>query len=89
MPIKRTTREEMKKIMDGMLYHCMDLTNFIAENARDPYFDTEEGKRMRKHAMNICAEHAMACMEFMMNKINKDGDKDGDLDIEQMLKDML
>lgn len=88
MPIKGTTREEMKRIMNGLSYHCMDLASFMAEHVRDPYFETEEGKRMRKYAMDICANHAMACMEFMMNKMsNEDSDKEPD--IKQILKDML
>jgi len=97
MPIKKIekdTRAKLKKIMDGMLYHCMDLANFMAETVQDPYFETEEGKRMKRHAMKICAEHSMACIEFMMAKEleNNSSDEDGDkkpIDIEQILKDML
>ena len=85
------TKKGFKRIMDGMLYHCMELTNFMGDHVSDPYFETEQGKRMRKYAMEICAKHAMACMEFLMER---PGDTDGDkptkpMDIEQMLKDML
>lgn len=85
------TKKEFKSIVDGMLYHCMELTNFMGNNIRDPYFETEQGKRMRNYAMEICAKHAMVCMEFLMER---PGDTDGDkpikpMDIEQMLKDML
>lgn len=82
------TKKEFKRMMDGMLYHCMELTNFMGDHVRDPYFETEQGKRMRNYAMEICAKHAMACMEFLMER---PGDIDGDkpMDIEQMLKDML
>lgn len=93
MPIKRTTKEEFKRIMDGMLFHCMDLTKFMAEKVDDPWFETEQGKRMRKLAVDICAKHAMASMEFMMDgfKANKDKDEgdDNKIDFEQILKDML
>lgn len=91
MPIKRTTKEDLKRILDGMLYHCMDLTSFMAEHNHDPYFETEQGKRMMKYVVDICAKHALACMEFMIGDLNKD-DKEGSKnpsDIEQMLKDML
>ena len=88
MPIKRTAKEEFKRIMNGMLYHCMDLTSFMAKNMDDPYFHTEEGRRMIRYAMDICSAHAQACILFMRD--DKQGDEDGDkIDIEQMLKDLL
>jgi hypothetical protein len=70
----------------------MDLTEFMSDHVTDPYFETEQGKRIRKMIMTICANHAMSLMEFMMEKSIKndcDGDGDNKPDIEQMLRDML
>lgn len=89
MPIKTDAKKEFKRILDGMLYHCMDMTNFMANHISDPYFETEQGKRMRRYAMEICGKHAMACMEFMMEKPDSDDGDKKPIDIEQMLKDML
>lgn len=90
MPIKKDTKKQVKMKLEGMMCHCMDLTEFLGDHINDPYFETEQGKRIRKLIMSICANHAMALMEFMMERTK--GDEDGDnksIDIEQMLKDIL
>lgn len=92
MPIKRDTKREFKRIMDGMLYHCMDLTKFMAENINDPWFETEQGKRMRHYATDIAAKHAMISMEFILGDHKSeedDGENKKPIDFEQILKDML
>lgn len=90
MPIKNDTKKEFKRIMDGMMYHCMDLTKFMEKHVNDPYFETEQGKRMMKYATVICASHAMACMEMMFDGMKDDSKcKSKPEDIEDILKSML
>ena len=82
------TRKQVKKMFEGMLYHCMDMTNFMADHVTDPYFETEEGKRIQSCMIKVCGSHALGLMEFIFDKNDKSGDEgDGNLnDIEEMLK---
>lgn len=94
MPFKSgNVRQELKFKMEGLMMHCADLTNFMSEHRDDAYFQTEEGKKVLHHVLDICAGHAMAMMSFMTTDLLKkkqDEKKDEDsIDIEQMLKDIL
>lgn len=62
------TKKEIKKMFDGMLYHCMEMTNFISDHKNDEYFETEEGKKIMGFIMKICLYHSMGCLMFMTSE---------------------
>ena len=93
MPIKNETKTEFRRIINGIMYHCMDLTKFMNMHMNDPYFETEQGKRMFNYAMEICGDEAMIIGELLIDRIKNDSEyesKQKDIeDIEDTLKGML
>lgn len=62
------TLMELFKIWDGMVYHCSELSKFMAAHLNDPFFQTELGKRMQKHAIELSMAHVMGLMLIMGEK---------------------
>lgn len=69
------TKKEVKKMFDGMLYHCMEMTNFMSDHKNDEYFETEEGKKIMGFIMKICLYHSLGCMMFMASDLYEEKEK--------------
>ena len=91
MKEKKSTRERLEKMIEGLVYHCRDMTDFMSETVNDPYFDTEEGKKMRRYMVGILTNHVMALTEFMTSDmIEKKGNVESEeskFSLEDFLKD--
>ena len=82
------TKSRVKAMMEGMIYHCKEMSRFMAEHMDDPYFDTPEGKKIRESMTGICMHHALGLMCIMLSDESKAKKKDDtDDSFEQLLRD--
>ena len=65
------TKKQIKRMFDGMLYHCMEITDFMSDHRDDEYFDTEEGKKIRGLLMKICLYHSMGMVQFLADEFSE------------------
>ena len=87
MKEKKSTREKVKRMIEGMLYHCTDMTDLMSETINDPYFETEEGIKMRNYMVGILTNHVMALTEFMTSEGANVEHKESKFSLEDFLKD--
>ena len=87
MPMKKTTREKLKREIEGMMYHCTNMTEFMSNTVQDPYFETEEGKEMRKYMTGILFNHVMALTKFMISNEDDVKHDEPKFNFEELLKD--
>ena len=81
-------KKKVKRIFEGLLYHCMEMSDFMSKNMTNPYFQTEEGKRLMRSMIGICTNHVSGLTEFM--RIDEEEKKEDDcIDIEKFLKSKL
>ena len=80
------TKKEIKRMFDGMLFHCMDMTEYMRKHNDDPYFKTEEGKKIMNLCMKICLYHSMGCMAFITEDHEEDEEPKS---LEDILKGMI
>ena len=85
------TRTKVKRMIEGMLYHCSEMSEFLGSHVADEYFETEEGRKMRRYMVGIMTNHVLALTEFMLDGTKNSGEieKIPKFDFEQMLKDKL
>lgn len=83
------TRKEIKRMFDGMLYHCMEMTNFMSEHRDDEYFDTEEGRKFKELIAKICLYHSMGCLAFMADEIKEKMTRESPIDLEDILRSTI
>ena len=67
----KSTKKELKRMLDGMLFHCMELTEFMSEHNDDEYFNTEEGKKIRGLIAKICLYHSIGMLHFITEDIQE------------------
>ena len=83
------TKKEVKRMFEGMLYHCMEMTNFMGEHRTDEYFTTTEGKKLMDLAAKICLYHSMGCLTFMADDIKEKITRKTPMDLEDILKSTI
>jgi hypothetical protein len=65
----KTIEEKLERIWDGLQFHMLDLAEFLKENEKDPWFDTDEGKEMKERSVKILAEHTLGMMTWMIKNL--------------------
>ena len=86
--MNESTRETVKSMIEGMMYHANELAKFMAKTVRDPYFETEEGQTIRRAVVGILSSHLTAVATLLTSK-EKDVDKNKfeKIGIEDLLND--
>lgn len=82
-------KKEVKRLFDGLFYHCMEITKFMESNIRDEYFKTDEGSKLMGYLTKICLNHAMGSMIFLMDDFKPKELNKNENDFESILKGIL
>lgn len=82
------TKKEFTRIWDGLLYHCSELSCFMAKHGDDEFFDSDIGKDMKKHALTLMTTHLFGMMKLKGDDIFNlsNNPKKAAFDFEDILK---
>ena len=85
--MNESTRETVKSMIEGMMYHANELAKFMAKTVRDPYFETEEGQTIRRAVVGMLGSHLTALTTFLMSKEDVGKNEFKKIGIEDLLND--
>lgn len=84
---KETTEKKLENIWASLIYHCRDLSEFLVDNADDPFFETELGKELRALSAKLLLAHTTGLIVFETEK-NKSSFQGEDFIPKDVLKDL-
>ena len=71
MKIKEeSTKEKFERIWKGLDYHMDELARFFLENEKDPFLETEHGKKMEEYSKAMSAAYLMGKMTMARKNVS-------------------
>lgn len=78
---KNKTKQELNKIWDGLMWHCKELSGFMAEHLDDPWLNNSKlGRSMKRKALDITLAHCTGMLEMRLPEKEEEPEENEDKD---------
>lgn len=71
------TKQELNKIWEGLMWHCKELSGFMAEHLDDPWLNNSKlGRSMKRRALDITLAHCTGMLEMRLPEKEEEPEED-------------